>query len=169
MMAQADGCFGRISPPQRCWAPPGVRPQAPRQVVREYGYAYTAVAPACGLLPARILPYANTARMNLFLEPVAQPLAAYVIVRQVDHAGWHTAHALKIPENIRLIPHPSSSPALNPVEHIWDEVRETWFHNRVLQALSKVVDTLAAGLRSLAAHPARVRSMTNFPHFRVIH
>ena len=86
----------------------------------------------------------------------------------VDRAGWHTAHALKIPENIRLIPQPSYSPELNPVEHIWDDVREKWFHNRVFQALSKVVDTLAEGLRSLAAHPAQVRSMTNFPHFRVI-
>lgn len=169
MMAQDEGCFGRISTPKRCWAPPGVRPQAPRQVVREYVYAYTAVAPACGIMTSLILPYANTAMMNLFLEHVAQTLAAYFIVMQVDRAGWHTAHALKIPENIRLIPQPSYSPELNPVEHIWDEVREKWFHNRVFQALSKVVDTLAEGLRSLAAHPARVRSMTNFPHFRVIH
>jgi hypothetical protein len=55
------------------------------------------------------------------------------------------------------------------VAHSWDEVREKWLHNRVFQALSKVVDTLAAGLRSLAAHPARLRSMTTFPHFRVLH
>jgi hypothetical protein len=168
MMAQDEGCFGRLSTPKRCWAPPGVRPQAPRQMVREYVYAYTAVAPAHGLMTSLILPYVNTAMMQLFLDHVSQTLADYFIVMQVDRAGWHTAHALKIPENIRLIPQPSYSPELNPVEHIWDDIREKWFHNRVFQALNKVVDTLAEGLRSLAAHPAQVRSMTNFPHFRVI-
>lgn len=168
MMAQDAGCFGRMSTPKCCWAPPGGRPQAPRQMVREYVYAYTAVAPACGLMTSLSLPYVNTAMMNLFLDHVSPTLADYFIVMQVDRAGWHTAHALKIAANIRLIPQPSDSPELNPVEHSWDDVREKWFPHRVFQALSKVGDTLAEGLRSLAAHPAQVRSMTNFPHFRVI-
>lgn len=43
IMAQDEGCFGRISRPKRCWAPPGVRPHARTQVVREYLYAYAAV------------------------------------------------------------------------------------------------------------------------------
>lgn len=167
-MAQDEGCFGRISTPKRCWAPPGVRPQAPRQVVREYVYADTAVAPVSGAMTSLILPYANTAMMNLFLDHVSTSFAAYFIVMQIDRAGWHTANALKIPENIRLIPQPPYSPELNPVEHIWDDVREKWFHNRVFQALGKVIDTLAAGLRDLAGHPAKVRSMTNFPHFRLL-
>jgi len=105
-MAQDEGCFGRISTPTRCWAPPGVRPQAPRQVVREYVYAYTAVAPERGRMTSLILPSANTAMMNLFLDQVSDVFADYLIVMQLDQAGWHTAHALKIPENIRLIPQP---------------------------------------------------------------
>ena len=157
-----------MSTPQRGWAPPGVRPQAPRQVVREYVYADTAVAPACGLMTSLILPYAHTARRTLFLDHVSHTGADDVSVRQVARAGWHTAHARKIPENSRLIPQPSYSPELKPVEHIGDEGRETWFQNRVFQALSTVVDTLAEGVRSLAAHPAQVRSLTHFPHFRVL-
>ena len=167
-MAQDEGCFGRISTPKRCWAPPGVRPQAPRQVVREYVYAYTAVAPEQGAMTSLILPYAKTAMMQRFLDHVAKTFADRFIVMQVDRAGWHTATALRIPENLRLIPQPPYSPELNPVEHIWEEVREKWFHNRVFPALSKVVDTLAEGLRHLAMHPAQVRSMTNFPHFRLL-
>lgn len=46
IMAQDEGCFGRMSRAKRCWAPPGMRPSAPTQVVREYTYAYAAVAPA---------------------------------------------------------------------------------------------------------------------------
>jgi hypothetical protein len=106
MMAQDEGCVGRLRTPKRCWAAPGVRPQAPRQVVREDVDAYTAVAPTCGSMTAVMLPSAHPAMRHLFREPGAQTLAAYVIVRHVDRAGWHTAHALKLPENIRLSPQP---------------------------------------------------------------
>src|SRR5919199_2521276 len=106
--------------------------------------------------------------MPLFLDHVAKTFADHFIVMQVDRAGGHTATALRIPENRRLIPQPSYSPELNPVEHIWEEVREQWFHHRVFPALSKLVATLAEGRRHLAIHPAQVRSMTNFPHFRLL-
>ena len=106
--------------------------------------------------------------MNLFLDQVSDVFADYCIVRPLAQAGWHTAHALKLPEHIRLIPQPPYSPPLNPVEHIREEVREQWFPNRAFPSLSKVVDPLAAGLRHLATLPELVRSMTSFPHFRVL-
>ncbi len=77
LMAQDEGRFGRISSCRRAWAPPGVRPQAPRQVVRQYSYVFSAVAPAHGTLTSLILPHANTDMMNLFLQHVAQEYAAY--------------------------------------------------------------------------------------------
>ena len=67
-MGQDEGRFGRISRPKRCWAPPGIRPHAPAQVVRESVYVSAAVAPDAGLMTALILPDANTDMMNLFLE-----------------------------------------------------------------------------------------------------
>jgi hypothetical protein len=109
-MAQDDGGVGRISTPTRGWAPPGVRPQAPRQVVREYVYAYTAVAPEQGAMTSRILPDANTAMMQRFLNHVSKTCADRFLVMQVDRAGWHTATALRLPENRRLIPPPPYSP-----------------------------------------------------------
>src|SRR5436305_980889 len=72
IMAQDEGCFGRISRVKRCWAPPGVRPHAPAQVVREYVYVYTAVAPAQGKMLSPIQPEASTALTNLFLDHVRQ-------------------------------------------------------------------------------------------------
>jgi hypothetical protein len=127
-MAQDEGCFGRISRAKRCWAPPGVRPHAPAQVVREYIYAYTAVAPALGQMVSLILPEASTSMMNLFLEQVSQTFSKHFIVMQVDQAGWHSTKDLIIPENIRLIPHKSISlrgshtsphtyPALSPARN----------------------------------------------------
>jgi hypothetical protein len=106
--------------------------------------------------------------LHRWLEPVAHTLAADGSVLPVARAGWPTAHARKSPEQIRRIPQPAARPARKPVEHSWDAVRETWVHTRVFHAVRKVVDTRAVGVRSLAAHPARVRSMTNGPHVRVL-
>src|SRR5215469_11427155 len=81
-MAQDEGRFGRISRPKRCWAPPGIRPSVPSQVVRESMYVFAAFAPSLGRLVSLVLPTANTATMNLFLEHLSQTLADYFIVMQ---------------------------------------------------------------------------------------
>jgi hypothetical protein len=165
-MAEDEGRFGRESHPRRAWAPPGVRPRAPRQIVREYTYVYAAVAPAEGKMTSLVLPTANTAMMQLFLEHVSRTFADYFIVMQVDRAGWHGAKALAVPDNIRLILQPPYSPELNPVEHIWEEVREKQLPNLALPALEDVIDKVCDGLTQLEAAPERLRSMTYFPHFR---
>lgn len=72
IMAQDEGRFGRISRPKRCWAPPGIRPLAPAQIVREAVYVFAAVAPSLGTICSLILPTANTDMMNIFLTHVSQ-------------------------------------------------------------------------------------------------
>jgi hypothetical protein len=54
-MAEDEGCFGRISVLRRAWAPAGIRPRSPRQVVREYTYVYAAVAPEAGKMTSPLL------------------------------------------------------------------------------------------------------------------
>ena len=165
-MAEDEGCFGRLSIPRRAWAPPGMRPHAPRQVEREYTYVYAAVAPAEGQMTSLILPSADTEMMNVFLEHVSSTFAKYFVVMQVDQAGWHQAKELKIPANMRLIAQPAYSPELNPVEHVWEEVREKHLANLALASLDEVIDKVCDGLNQLEADPERLRSMTYFPHFR---
>jgi DDE superfamily endonuclease len=115
-MAQDEGRFGRISRPKRCWAPPGIRPHVPSQVVRESVYVFAAVAPGAGLMTSLVLPSAHTAMMNLFLEHVSQSFENYFLVMQVDQAGWHRSKELIVPANIRPIEQPAYSPEVNPVE-----------------------------------------------------
>ena len=167
MMAQDEGRFGRIARPHACWAPPGVRPLAPAQVVREAVYAFAAVAPSLGKMCSLILPTVNTAMMNLFLAHVSQTFSAYFIVMQVDQASWHAAKELVIPENIRLIKQPPYSPELNPVEHIWEDIRDKYFHNRNFSSLDLLTDCLCSALNTLTEQTQRVSSMTNFPHLQI--
>jgi hypothetical protein len=72
-------------------------------------YVFAAFAPSLGRLVSLVLPTANTAAMNLFLEHLSQTLADYFIVMQVDQAGWHRSRELIIPSNIRLIQQPAYS------------------------------------------------------------
>ena len=49
LMFQDEARFGLISDPRRVWAPPGIRPEVPVQIVRQYSYAYAAVSPHDGV------------------------------------------------------------------------------------------------------------------------
>jgi putative transposase len=167
-MAEDEGRFGRVSIPRRAWAPPGVRPHAPRQVVREYTHVYAAVAPAEGKMTSLMLPSADTEMMSLFLEHVSKIFAKYFVVMQVDRASWHQSQDLKIPANIRLIAQPAYSPELNPVEHVWEEVREKHLANLAFASLDEIIGKVCEGLNQLEADPQRLRSMTYFPHFRSV-
>jgi transposase len=161
-MFEDEARFGRISEPHRCWAPVGVRPAVPAQIVREYEYAYAAVSPHDGVLDTLVLPEVNAEAMGMFLAEVAQRHADEFIVMVLDGAGWHRAKRLQVPENLRLISLPPWSPQLNPTEHVWDEVREKWFANRCFASMDQMEQQLVAGLASLEADAPRIASLTGF-------
>jgi transposase len=166
-MTEDEGRFGRLDRPRRCWAPKPIRPQVPRQMVREFVYVFAAVCAKLGRLTALILPRANTEMMNLFLEQLAQDFQDYFILLLVDQAGWHRAKGLQVPENIRLLPQPAYSPELNPTEHLWEELREKALPNCSFPSLDLLIDQLCEGLKELAADEQRVRSMVDFPYMRI--
>ena len=162
LMFQDEGRFGRLSDPRRCWAPPGVRPQVGAQAVRESLYAFAALSPHDGVLDSLILPEANTAMMQLFLDEVARRHDKEFVIMLMDQAGWHTAKALRAPDNLALDWLPPYSPQCNPVEHLWEELREKHFSNRVFQSLDVVEETLITGLAALEADARRVQSLSGF-------
>jgi len=84
-------------------------------------------------------------------------------VMVLDGAGWHQSESLQLPPNLRLLRLPPYSPELNPVEHLWDELREKRFHNRVFDSLDALEDHLATALRDLELDHQRVRSIVAWP------
>lgn len=81
----------------------------------------------------------------------------------LDGAGWHKASSLKIPKNMRLIPLPPYAPELNPVEHLWDELREKSFGNLVFNSLDALEDHLEKALRTMELDTEKVKSIVNWP------
>lgn len=163
-MTQDEGRFGRVNIPKASWAPMGIRPIVGKQVVRQSFYVYCAVAPSLGKISSLILPFGNTDMMNLFLENVSKDFRENQIIMQVDGAGWHRSKSLKIPENIYFIMQPPYSPEVNPTEHIWDEIREKYLHNKIFNSLDETMDKVCLGLQDLMQKPDYVKSMTSFPH-----
>ncbi len=131
--------------------------------VREFVYVYGAVSPLEGERDWMICPKMNTERMGEYLAQVAGAHPTEFIVMVIDGASSHVAKALVVPDNIRLLRLPPYSPALNPQEHLWDELREKEFPNRVFAELSGVISQLQHGLPKLAADHERVRSITAWP------
>lgn len=98
--------------------------------------------------------------MHLFLEEIASRYPNERIVMVMDGAGWHKSAQFPLPPNLRLVFLPPYAPELNPVEHLWDELREKSFHNRVFDSLDALEDHLEQALRDLENDPARVSSIT---------
>lgn len=132
-------------------------------MVREYIYAYIAVCPETGESTSLIMPYANTECMNIFLEEMNKEYGNYRIIMAMDKAGWHRSKDLKKPENIAFWYIPPYSPELNPVEHIWDYIREQkGFNNRTFTTITEVEDWLEQSLFEISNDVKIVRSITNF-------
>ena len=166
-LVQDEARFGRITQPTRCWAPAGLRPCVPAQIVRQAIYAFAAVDPQSGSLISLILPTANTDMMTIFLKQVSLECIDSFVIMQVDRASWHCSQQLQVPENIRLIFQPPYSPEVNPAEHLWKELREKHFANRIFPSLDDLQEHLCRSLTELSSQPDRLRSLTYFPHIRV--
>lgn len=163
LMFQDEARFGRMVRIRRCWAPAPQRPVVDNGYEREFQYVYGAVSPLEGELDWMISPAMNTELMGTFLAQVSAAHPGDFIVMVVDGASSHVAKALVVPENIRLHRLPGYSPELNPQEHLWDEIREKEFPNRVFSDMAGVVQTLKSGLHRLAADHQLLRSICAWP------
>jgi transposase len=132
-------------------------------LTHEYAYAYGAVDVCTGELDSLILPHVNTHCMQLFLNEVSARHPDEHIVMVIDGAGWHRSDALQAPANMHLLKLPPYAPELNPMEHVWDELREKFFHNRAFDSLEALEDQLALALNTLELDPDRISSIVSWP------
>jgi len=140
--------FGRINEPSSCWAPMGIRPIVPCQMVREYMNVFGAADPISGDKYFIIAPACNTLWMNSFLDELSKHIGIDYALVCLDQAGWHKSSDLHIPNNIRLFYIPARTPEMNPIEQLWPEVRKD-FKNKLFKTLDKVVDQLCLSLNDI--------------------
>ena len=162
-MFQDESRFGRIAQTRYCWCPTPWRPLTQASVTQEYTYAYAAVSPIDGALDTLILPSVNAACMQVFLDEIATRYSAENVLMVVDGAGWHRSQEIRLPRNLRLLFLPPYAPELNPVEHLWDDLREKSFHNRVFDSIESLEDHLEQALADFEKSPKRTQGITAWP------
>ena len=94
---------------------------------------------------------------NIFLR-----IKAYYLINSFVNIVGHMFIAL-ILKNVRLCFLPPYSLELNPVEHIWDELKGKEFHNKVFSSLDALEDHLMYELRKLESAPEVIRSIVSWP------
>jgi transposase len=144
----------------RRWARRGTRPSAPHDQRTAWAYIFGAICPAKGKAAGLVLPYCDTEAMAAQLEEVSQAVApgAHAVLL-LDQAGWHVSPKLKVPANITLLPLPPRSPELNPVENIWQFVRDNWLSNQIFGSYEQIVDHCCNAWNRLIDQPWLIMSI----------
>ena len=76
----------------------------------------------------------------------------------LDQAGWHGAVALRVPDCITLVPLPPYSPELNPVEWVWEYMKERFLSLRLLNDYDAIADAVCKAWNRLLAETGRITS-----------
>jgi transposase len=106
------------------------------------------------------MPTCNTEAMNLHIAEIAAAVApnAHAVVI-LDQAGWHMSNSLNVPANLTLMPLPPKCPELNPVENLWQFMRDNWLSNRVFNSHDNIVDHCCYAWNTLIDQPWRIMSI----------
>lgn len=144
----------------RLWAPTGTRPRVVRQQQYDSAYVFGAVCPVRDQAVGLVLPGVNTEAMALHLQAVsmAVPPGRYALV-VVDGAGWHSEAAAQGLENLTLLRLPPASPELNPVEQLWQQLRQRDLANRCFEDYEAIVQTCCEAWNAFTALPDALRRL----------
>lgn len=157
--------FGQQGTLTRVWAPRGSRPRAVRQTQYDYLWVLTAVCPATGAAEGLISPGLNSGVVNVFLTQLSASLEPDVhAVLFWDGAGFHTAEALNVPDNISLERLPPRSPELMPVENLWHYEREHFWANRKYADYAALEQAASEGWRAVCLDAEKVKSVCAAPY-----
>jgi transposase len=77
----------------------------------------------------------------------------------LDGAGYHAAAGLKTPDNVSLLPLPSYSPELNPMENVWEYLRKNKLAITVYNDYEHILDKSCEDWNSFADDKAAIQSI----------
>jgi transposase len=144
----------------RQWARKGTRPRQPKDQRDKSLYLFGAICLARGTGAALALPWANTHAMQAHLHEISRQVApgAHAVLL-LDRAGWHTTRALDVPENITLLFRPSRAPELNPVENLWQFLRQAYLSSRVFETYEDILDAACQAWNRMIDKPWTIMSI----------
>ena len=82
------------------------------------------------------------------------------VALMLDQAGWHGSGALL---NVTLVPLPTYSPELNPVERVWLYPKERFLSHRLLADYEAIADAACRAWNRLVTETGRITLLTSYP------
>lgn len=89
--------------------------------------------------------------MNIFLLEFAKINKDRKIAIVMDGAGWHQSSKLIIPSNIKVIILPPYSPELNPIEKLWQYIKDHTIRNKIYKTLPQLERVVCKFVGSLTS------------------
>lgn len=157
---QDEARFGQQNATTKLWATKGSRPRAVRQQQFEYAHLFGAVCPSTGATEAIVAPVMNMDVMEQHLSQISKatkPGRHAVII--ADGASWHQDRLCEKFGNISLLKLPPYSPELNPIEQVWQWIRQHELSNRVFKNYNDIVDCCCEAWNSFISDVERVKKM----------
>jgi transposase len=144
---------------RRVWGLPGHRPVAAMQQTYQWGYVYGAVSLGLARREFLLAETVDQKHLGHFYRQIGEsdPAAVHVLIQ--DGAGFHLPDGHSgLPDNVRIVTLPPYSPELNPIEGLWDQLKDS-LCNRVFESLAEQRDCIASWLQAWWSDPRRVRSL----------
>ena len=141
------------------WALPGVRVVVPHQQKYEWDYTDGAVEVSRA---GSVFCFQSTVHQEAsgkFIDPIVahDPAAIHGLIQ--DRAGFHLPeNDPRLPANVRVITLPAYSPELNPVEKLWDPMKDEICH-RVFATVEELRGALTGWLKEFWSDGTRALSL----------
>nr|AAA60334.1 25 kDa protein [Sinorhizobium fredii] len=125
-----------------------------------WAYIFGAVCPRKGKGAGLVLPYCDTEAMQQHLAEISQAVdeGAHAVLI-LDQAGSDVTPKLKVPDFITLMFLPPRSPELNPVENVWQFLRDNCLSNRIFKDYDDIVAHSCAAWNKLVDQPWKIMSI----------
>lgn len=139
--------FGLHSFSRRVWVTGPQRPVCPSQQKYQWGYLYGAVGVGHARREFFLAETVDQDHLSASYRQIAQSDPGVTHILLQDGAGFHLrAGDPRLPANVRIITLPPYSPELNPVEKLWDQIKDE-LCNRAFATLAELQQTITAWLQ----------------------
>jgi transposase len=133
--------FGQQGIQCKQWSQVGDRPTRVRQHDYKNAWIYGAACAETGQSRFLVTTSVGIEFMQIFLADFSKSLGSGVHAMMIlDNAIWHSSAKIKVPSNVTIHFQPSYSPEVNPMETLWDFMKDNFLCNQFYRNTKEIIE-----------------------------